>query len=90
MVVGGPDGALMGNVKFLLDQQSGQLLAYSQDNPLDKRAHNLAFQTANPNARGQLIGNVNVYGGPGSDPRDNTRQMMWQVKTSTMTQAVGQ
>lgn len=90
MVVGGPEGALMGNVKFLLDQQSGQLLAYSQDNPLDKRAHNLAFQTANPNARGQLIGNVNVYGGPGSDPRDNTRQMMWQVKTSTMTQAVGQ
>jgi hypothetical protein len=30
----------------------------------------------------QGIGTVNVYGGPGSDPRDNTRQMMYQVKAA--------
>jgi len=90
MLVGGPDGGLMGNVKFLLDEEIGQLVAYSQDNPGDKRYHDLAFQNSDQNARNQLIGNINVYGGPGTDPRDSTRQMMFQVKASSMSQAVGQ
>lgn len=90
MLTGGPEGALMGNVKFLLDEQVGQLLAYSQDNPTDKRAHDLAYQKSDLSSRNQTIGNINVYGGPGSDPRDNTRQMMFQVKASSMGQATGQ
>lgn len=90
MLTGGPEGALMGNVKFLLDEQAGQLLAYSQDNAQDKRSHDMAFQKSDLNSRNQMIGNINVYGGPGSDPRDNTRQMMFQVKASTMGQATGQ
>lgn len=87
---GGPDGALTGDVKYLLDTKTNQLLAYGADNPQNKVAHTLAGQTADPNARNQLIGNVNVYGGPGSDPRDMTRQMMFQVHSASMGQATGQ
>ena len=86
-LVGGAGGQLEGNVKFLLDQRTNQLLAYGADNPQDKRTHNMAFQNANEDARNQLVGNINVYGGPGSDPRDNTRQMMFQIKQAQMTQA---
>lgn len=89
-LVGGASGGLAGDVKFLLDEQTNQLLAYSQDNPLDKRSHDLAFQQANPNARDQMIGNINVYGGPGRDPRDDTRQMVYQIKAAQMTTATGQ
>lgn len=90
ILTGGAGGALEGQVRFLLDETTNQLLAYSQDNPLDKRAHDLAWQQGNPDARNQLIGNINMYGGPGSDPRDMTRQMMFQVKASTYGQATGQ
>jgi hypothetical protein len=81
ILAGGPGGSLQGNVKFLLDQNSGQLYAYGQDNPQDKRAHNVPGMIKQPEAQ-QGIGTVNVYGGPGSDPRDNTRQMMYQVKAA--------
>lgn len=88
ILTGGAGGALEGNVKFLLDEANNQLLTYSADNPLDKR--NFDGKGTDPNYRNQMIGNINVYGGPGQDPRDNTRQMMFQVKASTMNQAVGQ
>lgn len=81
-LAGGSGGQLMGNVKFLLDQTTGQLLTYSADNPLDKRAHNLPGQSVNTDARNQGIGQINVYGGPGSDPRDDTRNMMFQVRVA--------
>ena len=82
-LTGGAGGQLAGNVKFLLDQETNQLLAYSAENPLDKRAHTVPFSGgANPDARSQLIGNINVYGGPGSDPRDLTRNMMFQVNSA--------
>lgn len=86
---GGADGALMGNIKFLLDEKTNELLAYSADNPLDKRSHPLAGGT-NPDARGQTIGTLNMYGGPGTDPRDMTRQMMLQVRTTQLTGATNQ
>lgn len=88
ILTGGAAGALEGNVKFLLDEANNQLLTYSADNPLDKR--NFDGKGTDPNYRNQMIGNINVYGGPGQDPRDNTRQMMFQVKASTMNQATGQ
>lgn len=78
-LVGGPNGPLAGNVKFLLDQKTNQLLSYTAENPMDKRT----FGTSTtPDARQQLVGNINVYGGPGSDPRDLTRQMMFQINTA--------
>lgn len=88
-LVGGED-SLRGNIKFLLDTQTNQLLAYSQDNPLDKRVHDGVGGAQNTLSRNQLIGNINVYGGPGRDPRDDTRQMVYQVKASQMAVATGQ
>ncbi|MFY9305173.1 MAG: hypothetical protein WAO31_06755, partial [Rhodoluna sp.] len=89
-LTGGAAGQLAGNVKFLLDEKTNELLAYSVDNPGDKRSHNLPFQNTNPDARNQQIGTINVYGGPGQDPRDNTRQMMFQVKAAQFAAPTGQ
>lgn len=89
-LVGGPDGPLSGNVKFLLDQQTNQLLTYSSDNPFDKRTFDARGGAQNPDSRQQLIGNINVYGGPGSDPRDLTRQMMFQVNSAQYAGALAQ
>lgn len=88
-LAGGP-GGLMGDVHFLLDQNTGQLLAYSSDNPLKKTAHGLPFQAQNPNANNQLIGQLNYYAGPGEDPRQGTRNMMYQVRASTMSTVTAQ
>lgn len=79
----GGGSKLEGNVKFLLDQNDNTLKAYSSDNPADKRSHTLPFQERGPEAK-QQIGQINVYGGPGSDPRDNTRNMMFAVKQAGM------
>lgn len=89
-LVGGPGGPLNGDVKFLLDQQTNQLLTYSSDNPLDKRIHNIPFTAHDETSRQQMIGNINVYGGPGSDPRDLTRQMMFQVNSAQYAGALSQ
>ena len=87
MLTGGPGGELMGNVKYLLDTRSGQLINYSADNPGDKRYHTMMGQQAQPDVRNQLAGNIIVYGGPGSDPRDDTRQMLFQVRQAQATMA---
>lgn len=89
-LVGGSGGPLAGNVKFLLDQQTNQLLTYSAENPLDKRTFDMAFKTQDLSSRQQTIGNINVYGGPGTDPRDLTRQMMYQINTAQYTGALAQ
>lgn len=89
-LTGGTGGPLAGNVKFLLDQQTNQLLTYSADNPLDKRIHDVPFAPHDQSGRSQLVGNINVYGGPGSDPRDLTRQMMFQVNSAQYAGALAQ
>lgn len=81
-VAGAGLGQLEGDVRFLLDQNDGTLKAYSRDNPLDKRIHDLPGRA--PEAQQPQIGSVTVYGGPGTDPRDTTRQMMWAVRTASM------
>lgn len=88
-LAGGPPG-LMGNVKFLLDQNTGQLISYSTDNPLKRNALPVPGQVLNPQANNQTIGQLNYYAGPGQDPRDSTRQMMYQVKTSQMNTVTAQ
>ena len=78
----GGANSLRGNVQFLLDQNTGQLMAYSTDNPMQKVGHYLPGQIYKPEAAQQGIGQINVYGGPGIDPRDSTRQMLFQVKAA--------
>lgn len=89
-LVGGKGGPLAGDVKFLLDQKTNQLMTYSAENSLDKRIHNVPFAPRDFDSRKQTIGNINVYGGPGSDPRDLTRQMMFQVNSAQYAGALAQ
>lgn len=89
-LVGGAGGPLAGNVRFLLDQQTNQLLTYTAENAADKRLFNVPFAERDMASREQMIGNINVYGGPGSDPRDLTRQMMFQVNAAQYAGALGQ
>lgn len=81
-LTGAGGSQLEGDVKFLLDERTNQLLTYSSNNPQDKRVHDGIGGANNPDQRNQGIGQINVYGGPGSDPRDNTRQMMFQVRAA--------
>ena len=89
-LVGGSGGQLTGNVRFLLDQKTNQLLSYTAENSADKRIHNVPFAQHDQASRQQMIGNINVYGGPGSDPRDLTRQMMFQVNSAQYAGALAQ
>ena len=89
-LTGGAGGQLAGDVKFLLDKQTNQLLTYSAENSLDKRTHNVPFAARDFDSRKPGIGNINVYGGPGSDPRDLTRQMMFQVESAQYAGALSQ
>ena len=89
-LVGGAGGPLAGNVRFLLDQQTNQLLTYTAENSMDKRVHDVPFKDRDFESRQQGIGNINVYGGPGSDPRDLTRQMMFQVNAAQYAGALSQ
>lgn len=88
-LTGGAAG-LMGDVHFLLDQNTHQLLAYSGDNALKKVAHSELGQNPNLAANNQLIGQLNYYAGPGEDPRDGTRNMMYQVRASQMNTVTAQ
>lgn len=65
-------------------------MTYSAENSLDKRIHNVPFAPRDFDSRKQTIGNINVYGGPGSDPRDLTRQMMFQVNSAQYAGALAQ
>ena len=89
-LVGAGGGQLMGDVRFLLDENTNQLLSYSLNNPLDKRALDMPFTANDTSSRNQLVGNINMYGGPGTDPRDMTRQMMFQVNTAQYAGALAQ
>lgn len=80
VLTGGAGGALEGDVKFLLDQNDGTLKTYGKDNPDDKRVfHNPFDRRSNVVGQQPQIGQINVYGGPGQDPRDMTNEMMFAV-----------
>ena len=72
----------MGDVKFLLDQNDGTLKTWSKDNPEDKRVFDNPFQAGGIREQQPQIGQINVYGGPGQDPRDMTNEMMFAVSAA--------
>lgn len=80
--VGAGAGALIGDVKFLLDQNTGQLKIWSGDNPQDKRIMDIPKmlqQDITPGGSG--IRDLNVYVGPGTDPNEAMNAAMWSIKT---------
>ena len=89
-LMAGNGNMLTGNVRFLMDERAGQLMAYSADNPNNKFAHNIPG--VNPQttaANGNTIGQINMYSGPGSDPRDDTRNMLYMVQAAQVQGALG-
>ena len=84
-LTGGAGGQLLGDVKFLLDQNDGTLKTYSKDNPEDKRVFSNPFSDVKTaqNSQQPQIGSINVYGGPGQDPREMTNEMMFAVAAAS-------
>lgn len=81
-------GQLAGNVQMLLNTQTGQVLAYGSDDPLNKAVHNLPSwfskayggNTTSPTAAVQN-NQLNMYVGPGQSPVQMMGDSMWLVGT---------
>ncbi|MEN4399379.1 phage tail protein [Mycolicibacterium senegalense] len=80
---------LMGDVRFLLNKNTGQLITYSEDNPGNKNSLNVPSwmnQTydygggSNPNP--QVNTQWNIYAGPGQSPGEMLNETMWMVNTA--------
>lgn len=80
-IAGGADGALMGDVKMLLDTNTGELKRWSSDNPDDKRSTKVMNGTGNTTNTG--VQNLNIYQGPGQDPYKMIDSAMFAVKASS-------
>lgn len=74
------------DLKFLLDEVTGQLQVWTSENPQMKNTFNtLGRQLDGANRYGTRDGTRNefhIYQGPGQDPRDTMSQAMFAVKTS--------
>ncbi|WP_152967031.1 hypothetical protein [Mycobacterium heckeshornense] len=79
---------LMGNVRFLLNKNTGELLTYSTDNPLNKNTLGVPSWMnswydysggGNPNP--QVNQQLNIYAGPGQSPGDMMNETMWLINT---------
>jgi Peptidase_C39 like family len=88
-ILGGPNtGDLTGNVRMLLNTNTNQLVAYSEDNPQNQAVHNLpqwlsrAYGGPNPNAQPNTQTNIlNQYVGPGQTPVGMMSDSMWLIST---------
>lgn len=79
---------LMGNVRMELNKNTGQLIAYSEDNPQNQDVMNVPAwlnqtydygggQNPNPRSGDQFI----IYGGPGQSAGQLLNASMWAVQT---------
>ncbi|WP_454232145.1 hypothetical protein [Mycolicibacterium fortuitum] len=86
---------LMGDVRFLLNKNTGQLITYSEDNPGNKNSLNVPSwlnptydygggQNPNPQVNTQW----NIYAGPGQSPGEMLNETMWMVNTQGTTGAM--
>lgn len=83
-LAGGGDGSLMGDVKFLLDQNDWTLKTWSEENPDDKRSRSVPGWLQNDSGvqeRGGKIRDLNMYIGPGTDPNEAMNEGMWRIQT---------
>lgn len=77
-LAGGKDGALMGNVKTLIDTNDKTIKRWSENDPGDKRSS--SYGNAGP-AKNTAVENLNIYQGPGQDPYKMVETGMFAVKT---------
>lgn len=87
LTAGGLGTPLMGDVRFLLNKNTGQLISYSQDNPGNQNVQNVPSwlnQTYDYNGSGNAnpgVGQLNIYAGPGQSPHDMMSEAMWLVNS---------
>lgn len=82
-------GPLGGNVRMLLNTQTGQVYAYSQDNPDNKAVHNLPDWFSRAYGGNGTHGGtppvqatqLNIYAGPGQSTQQMMSDSMWLVST---------
>lgn len=74
------------DVKYLLDKETGQVQAYSSDNPQQRSTFNTIGRELGDNTSGSTrtspVNYLTVYQGPGQDPRDTMDDMMFSVRQS--------
>ncbi|AEK07473.1 tape measure protein [Mycobacterium phage Send513] len=73
------------DVRYLLDEVSGKVQAYSSDNPQNKTEFNTLGRQLGARGysdRPTVINNNTVYQGPGQDPRDTMDDMMFTIRAS--------
>lgn len=86
---------LMGDVRMLLNKNTGQLLTYSEDNPGNQNALTVpgflnqtydygGGQNPNPAINAQY----NIYAGPGQSPGEMLNEVNWMVNTAGTTGAM--
>jgi phage-related protein len=87
-MLGGPEtGPLGGDVRMLLNTRTNEIYAYSQQNPDLKETHSLpdwmarSYGGVRP-GEPQLPPQLNLYVGPGSDPKRLISDTMWLVNSS--------
>lgn len=92
-MLGGPEaGALAGNVRMLLNTRTGELYAYSQENPDLKETKNLpswmarSYGGVRPGEAPQT--QVNIYTGPGANPKNLISDTMWLVNSGAATSSI--
>lgn len=73
------------DMRYLLDEYTGQVLAYTSENPLNKHAFNTlprALGKRYPDERPAPVNNLYIYQGPGQDPRDTMDDAMFTIRQS--------
>ena len=73
------------DMNFLLDTVTGQLQAYTSDNPQDKHTFDTLGRQFNPGkyaGRQAPTNTFYIYQGPGQDPRDTMSNAMFAIKSS--------
>lgn len=72
------------DVRFLLDEMSGQLKVYSSDNPDQKTTFNTLGRELGSTYPGRPAPTniLTIYQGPGQDPRDTMDDAMFSVRAS--------
>lgn len=83
IMLGGPEtGPLGGNVRMLLNTNTGEFMSYSEDNALNKSTKNLpdwmarSYGGTKPQTQVQQT-QLNLYTGPGADPKNLISDTMW-------------
>ena len=82
MILGGPEtGPLGGNVRMLLNTNNGQIMAYSEDNAMNKSTKELPAWFAKSYGGNretvQQQTQLNLYTGPGANPKNLIADTMW-------------